>query len=88
MTRVHYTYGAIRRVILCTGKMAIDLLSNEKRAQTEDLAIVRVEMLYPFPAEALKQVLTNYPHAEEITWVQEEPGNMGAWSYIAPHLTA
>ncbi len=80
--------GAIRRVILCTGKMAIDLLANEKRAQTEDLAIVRVEMLYPFPADALKQVLANYPHAQEVTWVQEEPGNMGAWSYIAPHLTA
>ncbi len=80
--------NAIRRVLLCTGKMAIDLLANEKRAQAEDLAIVRVEMLYPFPANELKKVLANYPHAREITWVQEEPGNMGAWSYMAPHLTS
>ncbi|MEO8972624.1 MAG: 2-oxoglutarate dehydrogenase E1 component [Ktedonobacteraceae bacterium] len=79
---------AIRRVILCSGKMAIDLLANEKRGQTEDLAIVRVEMLYPFPANELKKVLASYPNAQEIIWVQEEPGNMGAWSYMAPHLTS
>ena len=76
----------IRRVLLCTGKMAIDLLSNEKRAQGKDLAIVRVEMLYPFPAKELKKVLANYPNAREIIWVQEEPGNMGAWNYMAPRL--
>ena len=80
--------SAIRRVILCTGKMAIDLLANEKRSHADDLAIVRVEMLYPFPANALKKVLANYPHTEEVIWVQEEPGNMGAWSYMAPHLTS
>ena len=80
--------SAIRRVILCTGKMAIDLLANEKRAQADDLAIVRVEMLYPFPANELKKVLANYPYAQEVIWVQEEPGNMGAWSYMAPHLTS
>ncbi|HVB23183.1 MAG TPA: 2-oxoglutarate dehydrogenase E1 component [Ktedonobacteraceae bacterium] len=80
--------SAIRRVILCTGKMAIDLLANEKRAQADDLAIVRVEMLYPFPANALKKVIANYPFVQEVIWVQEEPGNMGAWSYMAPHLTS
>jgi 2-oxoglutarate dehydrogenase E1 component len=78
--------SAMRRVLVCTGKMAIDLLANEKRARAEHLAIVRVEMLYPFPASELQKVFANYPHAQEIIWVQEEPGNMGAWNYMASHL--
>ncbi|MFL5695577.1 MAG: 2-oxoglutarate dehydrogenase E1 component [Ktedonobacteraceae bacterium] len=78
----------IRRLVLCTGKVAIELLAHKKRAQAEDLAIVRVEMLYPFPADELKKVLANYPHIHEITWVQEEPGNMGAWNYLFPKLSA
>ncbi len=78
----------IRRVIFCTGKIAIDLLGHSSRAHNEDIAIVRVEMLYPFPAEALKSVLANYPRAREVVWVQEEPRNMGAWSYMFPRLQA
>ena len=77
----------IRRVVLCTGKIAIDLLANASRAQAEDVAIVRVELLYPFPEQALEQTLAAYPNAREVVWVQEEPENMGAWNYIAPHLT-
>ena len=78
----------IRRVILCTGKIAIDLLGHSSRAHNEDIAIVRVEMLYPFPGEAIKSVLANYPRAREVVWVQEEPRNMGAWSYMFPRLQA
>ncbi|GHO82927.1 2-oxoglutarate dehydrogenase E1 component [Dictyobacter formicarum] len=77
----------VRRVILCTGKIAIDLLAHDSRAHNDDIAIVRVEMLYPFPGEEIKKVLANYPHAREIIWVQEEPRNMGAWSYISPRLS-
>jgi 2-oxoglutarate dehydrogenase E1 component len=77
----------IRRVILCSGKIAIDLLAHESRAHNEDIAVVRVEMLYPFPGEELKKILANYPRAREIVWVQEEPRNMGAWSYMFPRLT-
>ena len=73
--------------MLCTGKIAIDLLANASRAQAEDVAIVRVELLYPFPERALEQTLAAYPNAREVVWVQEEPENMGAWNYIAPHLT-
>ena len=80
--------GRIRRVVLCTGKIAIDLLSHENRAEAEDIAIVRMELLYPFPEQALQAVLAHYPNAREVVWVQEEPHNMGAWSYIAPYLTA
>ena len=80
--------GDIRRVVLSTGKMAIDLLGNAGRAQAEDVAIVRVELLYPFPGQAIKQALARYPRAREVVWVQEEPENMGAWSYMAPRLPA
>jgi 2-oxoglutarate dehydrogenase E1 component len=79
---------AVRRVALCAGKIAIDLLTNANRAQAEDVAIVRVEMLYPFPENQLRQALANYPNAREVVWVQEEPENMGAWGYMAPRLSA
>jgi 2-oxoglutarate dehydrogenase E1 component len=80
--------GTVRRIVLCTGKIAVDLLSHKLRAQAQDVAIVRVEMLYPFPTESLKKVLANYPEAREIVWVQEEPLNMGAWSYMSAQLTS
>ncbi len=79
---------SIKRVVLCTGKVAIDLLGHESRNTNDEIAIVRVELLYPFPAEAIQKVLANYPHAQEVVWVQEEPQNMGAWNYMAPRLTA
>ena len=76
----------VKRVILCTGKIAIDLLAHQSQQTTGDVAIVRIELLYPFPSEALKKVLAGYPNKEEVVWVQEEPHNMGAWSYVAPLL--
>jgi 2-oxoglutarate dehydrogenase E1 component len=79
---------AVRRIVLCTGKLAIDLFTHELRAQAQDVAIVRVEMLYPFPAAALKKLLATYPEAREVVWVQEEPQNMGAWSYMSSQLTS
>ncbi len=79
--------GQIRRIVLCTGKISIDLLSHESRANNEDIAIVRVEMLYPFPGEEIKKVLAAYPRAREVVWVQEEPRNMGAWNYMFPRLS-
>ena len=78
---------SIRRLLLTTGKISIELLTQERRAQAEDTAIARVELLYPFPADELEQVMANYPNLRELIWVQEEPENMGAWSYMAPHLT-
>ncbi len=78
----------VRRVILCTGKMAIDLLAQDKHAHNGEIAIVRVEMLYPFPGDELKKVLANYLRAREVVWVQEEPRNMGAWEYMLPRLSA
>lgn len=76
----------IRKVLLCTGKVSIELLSHPSRAEAEDVAIVRLEQLYPFPEEELQKALSSYPHLQEVVWVQEEPHNMGAWSYISPLL--
>jgi 2-oxoglutarate dehydrogenase E1 component len=78
----------VRRVVLCTGKIAIDMLSHEVRAQAEDVAIVRVELLYPFPADELRRVFASYPNVQKVMWVQEEPRNMGAWNYMAPRLAS
>ncbi len=85
--------GDIRKVLICTGKIAFDLLSHERGRQggtsvPTDVAIVRVERLYPFPAQELQDVLSHYQHIQEVVWVQEEPRNMGAWSYISPRLSA
>ncbi len=76
----------VRRVVFCTGKVAIDLLAHESRTQNDELAIVRVEMLYPFPEQAIRSVLAGYPNAREVVWVQEEPRNMGAWNYMFPRF--
>lgn len=77
----------VSRLVLCSGKVAIDLLASgelEKAGGSVDL--VRLEMLYPFPAEELQAQLARYPHLQEVVWMQEEPQNMGAWSYVAPRL--
>jgi 2-oxoglutarate dehydrogenase E1 component len=76
----------IRRVIVCTGKVYVDLASSDKRAPARDLAIVRLEQLYPVPAQPLRDTLDAYEAADEIVWMQEEPENMGAWDFIRPHL--
>jgi 2-oxoglutarate dehydrogenase E1 component len=78
--------GEIRRVIVCTGKVYVDLMGSDKRAAARDLAIVRLEQLYPIPSELLRSTLDAYGGADEIVWVQEEPENMGAWDFIGPHL--
>jgi 2-oxoglutarate dehydrogenase E1 component len=80
----------VERLVLCTGKIAIDLAEAlEKQGEDENrdwLHIVRVEQLYPFPKNEIKAVLDRLPNLKEIVWVQEEPKNMGAWSYIEPRI--
>ena len=78
--------GEIRRVIVCSGKVYVDLAGSDKRAAARDLAICRLEQLYPVPAQNLRAMLDGYGAAEEIIWVQEEPDNMGAWDFIRGHL--
>jgi 2-oxoglutarate dehydrogenase E1 component len=77
----------IRRVVVCSGKVYVDLMSSEHRAKRPDVAICRLEQLYPVPMRDLRAMLDGYSRADEIVWVQEEPENMGAWEFIRPHLT-
>jgi 2-oxoglutarate dehydrogenase E1 component len=78
----------VRRVILCTGKVYYDLFSAREEKGIDDIAIVRVEQLYPFPHDLLISVLAEYPNAGSIVWCQEEPMNQGAWYQIRHHLEA
>jgi 2-oxoglutarate dehydrogenase E1 component len=77
---------SIERVVLCSGKVYVDLISHEKRAATTTIAIGRVEQLYPFPRVALKELLDRYSSARDIVWLQEEPENMGAWPFFRAAL--
>ena len=77
----------IRRVILCSGKIFYDLLEANERQPHADIAIVRVEQLYPYPGNALSATLQRYKSVKEVFWVQEEAMNMGAWTYMQPRLT-
>jgi 2-oxoglutarate dehydrogenase E1 component len=73
----------VSRVILCSGKVYYDLLAGRRERNITNIAIVRVEQLYPFPKEHLETELAKYPKATEIVWCQEEPRNQGAWYWIA-----
>jgi 2-oxoglutarate dehydrogenase E1 component len=76
----------VKRLVLCSGKVYVDLISDERRAKSPQVAICRVEQLYPFPNVALGEVLGNYPSLKEVVWLQEEPSNMGAWEFMRPLL--
>jgi len=73
----------VKRVVLCSGKVYYDLLAARRDKKLSDIAIVRIEQLYPFPKESLHNELAKYPKATEIVWCQEEPRNQGAWYWIA-----
>jgi multifunctional 2-oxoglutarate metabolism enzyme len=72
----------VRRVMLCSGKVYYELAKRRADGDLDQVALVRVEQLYPFPAQALRAQLDAYPDAERVVWVQEEPENMGAWRYV------
>jgi 2-oxoglutarate dehydrogenase E1 component len=76
----------VRRLVLCSGKVYVDAHSAERRASAVDVALCRVEQLYPFPADAIQQVIAGYPDLKEVVWLQEEPENMGAWEFVRPLL--
>jgi len=78
---------SVRKIVLCTGKVYYDLLQKRREKLIKDIAIIRIEQLYPFPEEALKSVLSKYTKAAEIVWCQEEPENQGAWFFVQRHLS-
>jgi len=74
----------VRRLVFCSGKVYYDMALDEKR--NGNVALVRVEELYPWPHEEIQRIVDLYPAIEEVAWVQEEPKNMGAWTYVQPRL--
>jgi 2-oxoglutarate dehydrogenase complex dehydrogenase (E1) component-like enzyme len=73
---------AVKRLVFCTGKIYYDLLP----VRAPHIALVRIEELYPWPGNSVAGIVDLYPNVEEVVWAQEEPKNMGAWSYAAPRL--
>ena len=73
----------VKRVILCSGKVYYDLVNASREKKINDIAIVRLEQLYPFPKDSLEKEMAKYPKATEIVWAQEEPRNQGAWYWMA-----
>jgi 2-oxoglutarate dehydrogenase E1 component len=71
----------VRRVVLCSGKVYFDLVAERRKRKIDDIAILRIEQLYPFPISRLGQRLAQYPNAD-VVWCQEEPENMGAWHFV------
>jgi 2-oxoglutarate dehydrogenase E1 component len=78
--------NAVTRLILCTGKVFYDLRQHEMRQDNAQVAIGRIEQLYPFPEQGLRDLIGAYPNLREVVWVQEEPRNMGARAFMAPRL--
>jgi 2-oxoglutarate dehydrogenase complex dehydrogenase (E1) component-like enzyme len=78
---------SVRRVVLCAGKIFYALEAGRRERDRADVALVRVEQLYPFPTAELREALARYAAAREIFWVQEEPANQGAWSFVLPLIS-
>ena len=81
----HETAGKVKKVLLCSGKIYYDLLERKESENRNDVVLVRLEQLYPFPVEQVKAIFDMYEKAS-FTWVQEEPKNMGAWTFILDEL--
>jgi len=72
----------VKTVVFCTGKFYYDILSEREKLERNDVALVRIEQLFPLPTEQLKAIIASYPNADDYVWAQEEPKNMGAYSYM------
>ncbi len=76
----------VSRVVFCSGKIYYDLLAGREQMKAAGAAIVRVEQIYPFPAQKAAAILARYPNAAQVIWAQEEPENMGAWRFLREQL--
>ena len=76
----------VKTLVFCTGKFYYDLLDKREELERDDVALVRVEQLFPLPAEEMRSIIKKYKNADDIVWAQEEPRNMGAWSHMLMHL--
>jgi 2-oxoglutarate dehydrogenase E1 component len=78
--------AGVRRIVLCAGKIYYDLAERRQATGARDIALIRVERLYPRPTQEIAAELSRYPASAEVVWVQEEPANMGSWPHMALHL--
>jgi 2-oxoglutarate dehydrogenase E1 component len=78
--------AAVTRLILCSGKIYYDLVGHEAHPKNPEVAVGRVELLYPFPQAEILELVASYPNLQEVVWVQEEPRNMGARAHMSPRL--
>lgn len=83
----HDEYTKVKRILLCTGKIYYELEAARKETQTAEVSIIRIEQLYPFPGKQLRNLLNRYAANVELVWVQEEPANMGAATYMKEYLS-
>ncbi|MGP1991213.1 2-oxoglutarate dehydrogenase E1 component [Zobellia laminariae] len=81
------TVSKVKSVVFCTGKFYYDLLAVKEEQKRDDVALVRVEQLFPVPSEKMKAVIAKYKKADDLVWAQEEPRNMGAWSHMMMHFS-
>ncbi|WP_289038742.1 2-oxoglutarate dehydrogenase E1 component [uncultured Zobellia sp.] len=81
------TVEKVKTLVFCTGKFYYDLLAVKEEQNREDVALVRVEQLFPLPAEKMKEIIAKYDKADDLVWAQEEPRNMGAWSHMMMHFS-
>ncbi len=77
----------IKTLVFCTGKFYYDLLAAKEAAKRDDVALVRLEQLFPIPTDRLKEIIAKYKNADDLVWAQEEPRNMGAWSHLHMHFS-
>jgi len=78
--------AAVEKIVMCSGKVYYDLIEARKKAEEKRVAILRLEQFYPFPLAAVREAFTRYSNAKQLTWVQEEPQNMGGWTFVEPRL--
>ncbi|RZJ35617.1 MAG: 2-oxoglutarate dehydrogenase E1 component [Flavobacterium sp.] len=78
---------AVKSLVFCTGKFYYDLLAERENNKRNDVALVRIEQLFPLPVDQLKEIIAAYPNADDYVWAQEEPKNMGAYSFMLMHFT-
>jgi 2-oxoglutarate dehydrogenase E1 component len=76
----------VRRIVLCSGHIWAELEADQRRAGNDSLAVIRIEELYPFARQELADLIETYREARDVIWLQEEPRNMGAWTFVAPRL--
>jgi len=79
-------HDAVKRVVMCSGKVYYDLVDARRKTEDKHVAVVRLEQFYPFPLHAIREMLARYANANELVWAQEEPQNMGGWTFVQERL--